>query len=64
MDKYICRVCATIYDPNLGDPENGVSPGTPFAQLPKEWTCTICGAPQERFELLTEAEYERLRPRV
>jgi rubredoxin len=24
MDKYICTVCDYVYDPELGDPENGI----------------------------------------
>ena len=24
MEKYICTVCDYVYDPELGDPENGI----------------------------------------
>ncbi|MEE8185525.1 MAG: rubredoxin, partial [Thermodesulfobacteriota bacterium] len=24
MSKYLCDVCGYIYDPDLGDPENGI----------------------------------------
>ena len=35
MDKkYICEVCDWVYDPAVGDPENGIAPGTPFEDLP------------------------------
>jgi len=30
MDKYICATCDYVYDPELGDPDNGVAPGTSF----------------------------------
>lgn len=60
MDKYICKICAYIYDPNLGDPDNGVSPGTAFENLPEEWTCPVCGATQDEFEKLPQEEYEKL----
>ena len=50
MDKYVCTVCGYIYDPVEGDPDNGVAPGTPFADLPEEWVCPECGAPQSDFE--------------
>ena len=33
MDKYVCTVCGWIYDPAVGDPENGIAPGTSFADL-------------------------------
>ena len=49
-DKYRCKVCGYIYDPAAGDPENGVKPGTAFSDLPGEWVCPVCGAPQSEFE--------------
>jgi rubredoxin len=49
MQKYQCEVCGYIYDPAAGDPDNGVSPGTAFNQLPQEWVCPICGAGQNQF---------------
>ena len=30
--KYICTVCDFIYDPEIGDPEGGIEPGTQFAE--------------------------------
>lgn len=30
MDKYVCDVCGYIYDPAVGDPDNGIEPGTAF----------------------------------
>lgn len=49
MKRYICNVCGYIYDPRLGDPQNGVKPGTEFADLPASWTCPECGAGQDEF---------------
>ena len=43
MDKYICTVCDYVYDPELGDPENGIEPGTSFEDLPEDWVCPLCG---------------------
>ena len=34
MEKYICTVCDYVYDPELGDPENGIEPGTSLEDLP------------------------------
>lgn len=45
-----CTVCGYIYDPAEGDPQSGVSPGTPFEELPNDWTCPICGASKADFE--------------
>ena len=44
MKKYRCEVCDYIYDPVLGDPENGIEPGTEFEDLPADWVCPLCGA--------------------
>jgi len=50
MSKYKCSVCGYIYDPEVGDPDGGISPGTPFEQLPDTWTCPVCGAAKSEFE--------------
>ena len=50
MQKYVCTVCGYIYDPELGDPDNDIAPGTPFEELPEDWECPNCGAPKSDFE--------------
>ena len=50
MSKWRCKVCAYVYDPAAGDPENGVPPGTPFEKLPEDWYCPLCGVGKEEFE--------------
>jgi len=50
MDKYVCQVCGYVYDPEAGDPDNDVEPGTPFEELPADWVCPICGAGKDQFE--------------
>lgn len=49
MTKYECLVCGHIYDPVVGDEESGISPGTPFSELPDDWVCPDCGAEKEEF---------------
>lgn len=39
MDKYICTVCDWVYDPEIGDPEHGIAPGTKFEDIPDDWVC-------------------------
>ena len=39
MDKYVCEVCDWVYDPAVGDPDNGVAPGTAFEDIPDDWVC-------------------------
>lgn len=50
MVKYKCTVCGYIYDPEKGDPDNGVKPGTPFEQIPDDWVCPVCGVGKDKFE--------------
>jgi rubredoxin len=38
MDKYECLMCGWIYDPEKGDPDGGIRPGTPFEKIPDNWT--------------------------
>lgn len=46
---YICNGCGYEYDPDRGDPENDVAPGTKFENLPEGWVCPECGEPVEMF---------------
>jgi len=48
--KYRCTVCGYIYDPELGDPDGGIKPGTPFEEIPDDWVCPVCGAAKSDFE--------------
>ena len=50
MKKYKCLMCGYIYDPGVGDPDNGVQAGTAFEDLPDDWTCPECGAGKDEFE--------------
>jgi len=53
MDRYRCLVCGYIYDPAIGDPSQGIGPGTAFADLPDTWTCPECGVPKDQFEKIS-----------
>lgn len=48
-ERYSCTVCGYVYDPAQGDPEGKIPPGTPFAELPADWVCPVCGAGKEKF---------------
>lgn len=50
MKRYRCMVCSHVYDPAVGDPDSGIAPGTPFEQLPDDWSCPECGASRADFE--------------
>jgi len=48
MQKWECP-CGYIYDPEEGDYENGVDPGTSWEEVPDDWVCPKCGAVKEDF---------------
>ena len=50
MQKWRCTICRYIYEPAEGDPDNGIAQGTPFAELPGDWVCPLCGASKDLFE--------------
>jgi rubredoxin len=50
MKKYRCIVCSFTYDPEKGDPLNGIAPGTPFEDIPDTWRCPHCGVSLEDFK--------------
>lgn len=52
MDIYICGPCGHIYNPEEGDPDNGIAPGTPFENLPDDWVCPVCGLGKYVFEVI------------
>ena len=49
MEKYVCDVCGYVYDPAVGDPDNGVQPGTAFEAIPEDWVCPLCGVGKDIF---------------
>eukprot|EP00472_Partenskyella_glossopodia_P006034 CAMPEP_0197516466 /NCGR_PEP_ID=MMETSP1318-20131121/1339_1 /TAXON_ID=552666 /ORGANISM="Partenskyella glossopodia, Strain RCC365" /LENGTH=204 /DNA_ID=CAMNT_0043065221 /DNA_START=133 /DNA_END=747 /DNA_ORIENTATION=- len=47
---YECTQCQFVYNTEMGDPEAMVMKGTPFADVPDDWLCPVCGSPKEAFE--------------
>lgn len=54
MKKYICDVCEYVYDPAVGDEDNGIAPGTAFADLPDDYECPLCGVGKEEFSVVED----------
>ena len=52
MKKYECP-CGYVYDPEIGDPDSGIAPGTAFEDIPEDWVCPVCGLGKDAF---TEVE--------
>lgn len=53
MKKYVCEVCGWEYDPEVGCPEAGIKPGTPWEEVPEDFECPLCSVGKDQF---TEAE--------
>jgi len=49
MDCYECIPCGYVYDPELGDDESGIVPGTAFEDLPDDWVCPVCSVGKDQF---------------
>jgi len=49
MEKFICAACGYLYDPEKGDPESRIQPGTAFPDLPDDWGCPGCGVGKDFF---------------
>ena len=39
-----------VYNEEEGDPDNGITPGSKFEDLPIGWSCPICEAAKAGFE--------------
>lgn len=51
MKKYVCDVCGWEYDESVGDPDNGIAPGTKFEDLPEDFQCPLCGVGKDSFHV-------------
>ena len=47
--KYTCSSCGYVYDPDIGDPDGRIAPGTAFEDLPDDWVCPVCGVGKDQF---------------
>ena len=46
---WACSGCGYVYDVEKGAPEDAIPPGTPFAEVPEDWVCPICGLGKDAF---------------
>jgi rubredoxin len=56
MKVWQCVVCGFIYDEKAGLPEEGIKPGTAWADIPSDWVCPDCGVAKADFEMIEMAE--------
>lgn len=52
MKSWQCIVCGFIYDEAKGLPEDGIAPGTAWADVPENWECPDCGVAKSDFEMV------------
>ncbi|MDI9348190.1 MAG: rubredoxin [Methylacidiphilales bacterium] len=48
----MCTVCGWTYNEALGAPDEGIAPGTRWADVPENWTCPECGAVKDDFQMI------------
>ena len=48
-DLYVDLGSGYEYDPEVGDPTQGIEPGTPFDKLPDSWVSPVSGEAKEEF---------------
>lgn len=51
FQKYECVICGFIYDEAEGLPDDGIAPGTKWADIPEDWECPDCGISKSDFDL-------------
>jgi rubredoxin len=50
--RYMCLLCGYIYDEEKGWPQDGIAPGTRWADVPPAWQCPECAATKDDFEMI------------
>lgn len=52
LKQWVCVICGWIYDEALGYPEDGIAPGTRWADVPEDWRCPLCDVGKEDFAMV------------
>lgn len=52
LQRWRCELCGFEYDEAAGLPEEGIAPGTAWADVPDTWCCPDCGAGKNEFEMV------------
>ncbi len=47
-----CLNCGYVYDEAVGDLDEGLAPGTRWADVPADWICPQCGTDKSEFEMV------------
>jgi rubredoxin len=49
MESFKCQICGYIYNPDEGDADRDIAPGTSFSELPDDYECPVCSAGKDEF---------------
>ena len=52
MKTYMCVVCGYVYEEAEGRPEDGIAPGTAWADVPADWMCPECNVGKAQFQMV------------
>jgi rubredoxin len=52
FQQWVCLICGWIYDEAEGLPEEGIPPGTRWADVPEDWRCPLCDVGKEDFAMV------------
>jgi rubredoxin len=47
-----CGTCGFVYDEAEGLPDEGLAPGTRWADIPDDWKCPDCEMSKSQFEMV------------
>jgi rubredoxin len=50
--RWRCAFCGFVYDEAEGWPDDGLAPGTRWADVPADWYCPTCGAAKDDFDMV------------
>jgi len=50
--SWVCLICGWIYNEEEGLPEEGITPGTRFADIPEDWRCPLCDVGKAEFAVV------------
>ncbi len=49
---WMCVLCGFLYEEAAGWPDEGIPPGTRWADVPDDWICPECSAGKADFEMV------------
>jgi rubredoxin len=52
LKQWVCVICGWVYDEAAGAPDDGLAPGTRWADVPDDWRCPLCDVGKEDFALV------------